>query len=326
MERRSALALGLGSATLALATRPAAVLSQTGRFPDRPVKLIVPYSPGGGGDTLTRQLAPRLADRLGVSVVVENRPGAGGNLGTEAGLKAPADGYTLVAISASYPCQAIVSKLSFDPLTDYTPIALVSREPGILIVNPDFPAKTLRELIELAKARPASLAYGSAGHGSQAHFNTEYMAYRAGIRLNHVPYKGTSQAFNDMLGGNIQLMFATPQFVVPFAKAGRTRVLGVAGAERLSALPDVPTFGEAGLAFEFIAWNGIIAPKGLPAEIATRLNTEVDAVLKSREVVDKLAADGVGTIGGPPDRLSSLIRADIERWRDTAQRAGIKPE
>ncbi|MFZ4759758.1 MAG: Bug family tripartite tricarboxylate transporter substrate binding protein, partial [Burkholderiaceae bacterium] len=212
MERRRALTLGLGTAALALAARPATVHAQATRFPDRPVKLIVPYSPGGGGDTLARQLAPRLADRLGVQVVVENRPGAGGNLGTEAGLKAPADGYTLVAISASYPCQAIVSKLSFDPLVDYTPITLVSREPGILIVNPDFPAKSLRELIELAKARPGTLAYGSAGHGSQAHFNTEYMAYRAGIRLNHVPYKGTSQAFNDMLGGNIQLMFATPQF------------------------------------------------------------------------------------------------------------------
>lgn len=331
IERRKALVIGAGAiAAAALGVRAAPAAAQgtapSGRWPDRPIRLIVPFSAGGGGDTLARQLAPRLAERLGVQVVVENRPGAGGNLGTEAALKSPADGYTLVAISASYPCQAIVSRLSFDPLVDYTPISLVAREPGLLIVNPDSPARTLGELIALAKAKPSTIAYGSAGYGSQAHFNTEHMAHVTGVKLNHVPYKGTSQAFNDLLGGSIQFMFATPQFAVPFHRAGRTRILAVAGPERIAALPEIPTFTELGFPFEFIAWNGIGAPRGLPADVAARLNTEVDAVLKSREIVEKFAADGVRTIGGPADRLSTLISADIERWRDIAQRAGIKPE
>lgn len=329
MDRRRALALtAVGAATLPAATRPGAAVAQqpAARWPDRPVRLIVPYSAGGGGDTLARQLAPRLAERLGVAVNVENRPGAGGNLGTEAGLKAAPDGTTLVAISASYPCQAVISKLAFDPLADYVPIALLSREPGVLLVNPDFPAKTLREFAALAKAKPGALAYGSAGTGSQAHFNTEWMAFQMGVRLTHVAYKGTSQAFTDLLGGNIQTMFATPQFAVPMHRSGRTRVLAVAGNERLAAFPDVPTFAEQGVPFEFWAWNGIIAPRGLPAEIAARLNAEVNAVLASREVTEKLAADGVGAVGGAPERLSVLIRQDFERWRDVAQRAQIKAE
>ncbi|MFM1988492.1 MAG: hypothetical protein RJA99_1449 [Pseudomonadota bacterium] len=330
MDRRRALALAAGAVLAASASRSDDAAAQQpqagGRWPDRPVRLIVPYSAGGGGDTLARQLAPRLAERLGVAVNVENRPGAGGNLGTEGGLKAAPDGTTLVAISASYPCQAVISKLSFDPLVDYTPISLLSREPGVLLVNPDFPAKTLREFVALAKAKPGALAYGSAGLGSQAHFNTEWMAFLAGVKLNHVPYKGTSQAFTDLLGGNIQTMFATPQFAVPLHRSGRTRVLAVAGTERLASLPDVPTFAEQGLAFEFWAWNGLIAPRDLPTGIAARLNAEVNAVLGSREVNEKLAADGVGAVGGAPERLSALIRQDVERWREIAQRAQIKAE
>jgi tripartite-type tricarboxylate transporter receptor subunit TctC len=320
MRRRDALA---GGAAVLAGLLPARTPAQ-GRWPDRPIRLIVPYSAGGGGDTLARQLAPRLAERLGVPVVVENRPGAGGNLGTEAGLKAPADGYTLVAISSSYPCQAVISRLSFDPLTDYAPIVLLSREPGVLLVRPDFPARSVRELVELARARPGSLAYGSAGMGSQAHFNTEFMAWGMGIRLNHVPYKGTSQAFADLQGGNIQLMFGTPQFAIPQVRGARTRALGIAGPERLGGLPDVPTFAEAGFPFEFIAWNGIIAPRGTPADVVARLNAEINAVTSSRELADKLAADGVGTVGGPPERLSTLIREDIDRWRELAPRAQIR--
>lgn len=323
MDRRTLV--GAAGAAIVAAALPRTGSTQS-KFPDRPIRIIVPYSAGGGGDTLARLLAPRLADRLGTSVVVENRPGAGGNLGTEQGLKSPPDGHTLVAISSSYPCQAVISKLGFDPVADYTPITLISREPGVLIVNPDFPAKSLRELIELAKTRPGAYAYGSAGLGSQAHFNTEHMAHLAGVKLNHIPYKGTSQAFNDMLGGNIHLMFGTPQFVVPFSRSGRTRVIAVAGPERLAALPDAPTFREAGLDFDFIAWNGIVAPRGVPSDVAVRLTAEFDAVLRSREIADRFNADGVRPIGGAADRLSTLIRADIERWREVARIANIKGE
>lgn len=330
MTRRSLLQLSAVYALASAAPIPGALPSaraQT-RFPERPIRIIVPYSAGGGGDILARAMAPRLAERLGVPVVVENRAGAGGNLGTEHGLKSPADGYTLVAISSTYPCQAVVSrKLGFDPLNDYTPVSLMSAGPAVLAMGKHVGVQNMAGFIELARRTPGSQAYGSAGVGSQAQFATELFAHLAGIQLNHVAYKGTSQAFNDLLGGSIAVAITTPAFITPFIRSGRALGLAVSGPKRLPQLPEVPTFAEVGLPdYEYTAWNALIAPKGLPPEVLARLNLEINHVLSTREVTEKIIADGVTPVGGEPETLSRQIRADILRWQEVARVANIREE
>jgi tripartite-type tricarboxylate transporter receptor subunit TctC len=318
--RRGFLKAALGFALVGAARAQA-------KFPSKPIRFIVPFAAGGGGDIVARLLAHRLSERLGSPVMVENKTGAGGNIGAEFVLRSPPDGYTLLNMSSTYPIQAAVSRLPFDPIADMQPIVMVSRDPVMIMVRSDSPIRGVPELLEHAGRNPGKLTYGSAGVGSIAHLGTEEMAHLMGIRLTHIPYKGTSQAFNDLIGGSLDLMLSSAAFGAPYVKSGRVRALVVVGERRHERFPEVATFKEAGYAaFQVHDWKALAGPRGMPPEVVAFLNAELNAVLKDRAVADKLEAEGSAPIGGTPAEMMATIIADIERWKSVAMRAKIQME
>ena len=317
---QTSLALAAGSSLPSFA-------QQAGRFPAKPIKFVVPFSAGGGGDTVARLLAQRLSERTNNPVVVENRTGAGGNIGTDFVLKSAPDGYTLLNMSSTYPIQAAVSKLPFDPIGDMQPIIMVSRDPVVLMVHPDSPLKNARDLIEAAKKAPGKITHGSAGVGSIAHLGMEELAFLMGVQLLHVPYKGSSQAFSDLLGSSVALMLSSATFSQPYIKAGRVRALGIAGTQRIPQLPDVPTFEEQGVkGYNVVDWKAVAGPKGIPPDVVAYLNAELNAVLKHKAVADKFEAEGTTAVGGSPEDMMKVVRSDIERWKSVAEKAKVKIE
>ena len=291
-------------------------------WPSRPIKLVAPFAPGGGSDFTSRLVAEKLSQRLGQTVLVDNKPGAGGNLGAEAAIKAPADGYTFLTISGSYAINSLLHKPSFDSLNDIVAIGQFTDEPTVLCVNPSVPAKTLKELVEYASAAPGKLAYGSSGPGGLVHLGTEFFLDAAGIKATHVPYRGTALALNDLLAGNVQILDGGTTTMVPYIKNNQVRPLAI--TKRIPQI-DVPTYGEQGYpTLEFNLWHGMIGPKGIPAEIVQRMNKELDAVMKSPEVSGRLAQDGVIAVGGTSEAFMETIRAEVKRWQDFIQRTGIK--
>ena len=325
IRRRVATTLGAG---LGLGIAAPAILAQGSgdRYPSRPIKIIVPLAAGGGGDLTARQIAAELTERMGNAVVVENRPGAGGSLGTEIAFKSPPDGYTLVMLSSSYTCNAALRPVPYDPVGDIEPIALFKRESLVLLGTASLPVKNLRELIDRAKREPGKITYGSSGVGGITHLSMEQMASLAGIQLNHVAYKGTGPALQDTIAGTVQLMFNSIAPSVPMVQT--KRVLGIAIAdERVSAMPEVPSFAEAGLpAFKSGLWHAVAGPKGIPPEIVARLNGELNAILQSNAMKTRLSTEGSKAVGGPPDELMKTIVADLAQWKAVVQRAGIKAE
>lgn len=319
----AALAVSLSSALIAFV--PSVFAQQP--FPSKPIRIIVPFSAGGGGDAMARKIGVRLGERTGVSVVVENRAGASGNIGAELVVRSAPDGYTLLSTSSTYGIQAGIGKAPFDPVGDVTPIIAVARAHPLIIVNPNSPFRSLRDLIESAKSQPGKLTYGTAGVGAIAHMTFEAMSSLAGIRMTHVPYKGSSQALTDLLGGNIDVTSANPVVATPLVRAGRVRALVTGGPSRYPALPEVPTSAEAGLpGFEPSDWKALLGPKGIPAEVVARLNSEVNAILKEKEFAAVLEADGSMAIGGTPAQLLALIKSDMERWRALVRDRQIKLE
>lgn len=317
---QAATALGAASALAAWA-------QQKDKFPSKPIKFVVPFSAGGGGDTVARMLAQRLSERINNPVVVENRIGAGGNIGSDFVLKSPPDGYTLLNMSSTYPIQAAVSKLPFDPINDMQPIIMVSRDPLLLMVHPDSPYRTAKDLVEAAKKNPGKIGHGSAGVGSIAHLGMEELAFDMKVDLLHVPYKGSSQAFSDLLGGNVALMLSSATFGQPYIKSGRVRALGISGQQRLPQLADVPTFEEQGIRnYNVVDWKAVAGPKGIPPDVVTFLNTELNAVLKHKAVTDKFEAEGTTAVGGTPEQMMQVVRSDIERWKSVAEKAKVKIE
>ena len=313
----------LAAFVLALAALPA--LAQP--YPSKPVRIVVPFAPGGGSDFIGRFIAQRLSASLGQQVIVENKPGAGGVLGIEQGLKAAADGYTLTLIASSYTVNPSVYKLSFDPVSDVTPIIQLSQGPLLVVVGAGVPVKTIMDLIGLAKAKPGALNFASSGQGSVIHLATELFDNMAGIRMNHVPYKGTGPALTDTISGQTQVFFSSTANAMPQVKAGRLRAIAVTTAQRIPALPDVPTMAEAGLrGYEVILWHGLIGPKGLQAAIVERINREATAVLQLKETAEKLQNDGVAPAGGSPAQFATQIGKEIGVWRKVAADAGIKAE
>jgi len=297
------------------------------QYPSKPVKIVVGFAPGGGSDFIARIIAQKLTERLGTQVIVENRPGAGSTLGSEVVVKSPPDGYTLLLTPASYTVNPSVYKLSFDALNDITPIVQLSRGPYVVAVNPSVPAKTLQELVALAKRDPDKLAYASSGNGSHVHVATEYFLYTAGIKITHVPYKGTGPALNDTIAGTTQLIFGSVATALQYVKSGRLRALAVTTPKRIAAAPEVPTVAEAGYpAYEVTNWHGLVGPKGLPKDIVARLNREVNEALKSKEVEKILASDGLEPAGGSAEELASIIRNEIGRWSQVVKRAGVKAD
>lgn len=296
-------------------------------WPARPIKLIAPFAPGGGSDFTSRLVAEKLSARLGQTMVVENKPGAGGNLGAEAAIRSPADGYTYLTISGSYAINSILHKPSFDSLNDIVAIGQFTDEPMVLTVNPSVPARTLGELVELCKREPGKLSYGSSGPGGLLHLGTEFFLDAADIRAAHVPYRGTALALADLLAGNLQILLGGVTTMLPYIKSGKVRGLATSATRRLAAAPDIPSYSEHGYpTLDFNLWHGMIGPKGIPDAIVSRLNAELDAVLKSPEVSGRLAEDGVITVGGPSEAFMSTIRAEVERWQAFIKRTGIKLE
>jgi len=303
----------------------AAGLAQSQQYPTKPVRIIAPFAPGGGTDFIARLIAQKLTERLGHQVIVENKPGAGGNLGAEFAVKSAPDGYTLLLVAGSYTVNPSLYKLSFDPVNDIMPLVQLSQGPFVVAVHPSVPANNLKELIELARRQPDKLSYASAGSGSITHLASELFLDMAKIKIVHIPYKGTGPALNDTIAGSTQLIFGSVSTTLQFIKSGRLRGLAVTTPRRISALPDLPTVAEAGVpGYEVVLWHGLVAPKGVPRPIVDRLNREANEVLKAKDMGDLLATDGVAPAGGTPEQFRAVIKADIERWRGVVKQANIK--
>jgi len=323
-RREERLTLFLRSAVFALLALAASVV-QSQQYPTKPVRIIAPFAPGGGTDFIARLIAQKLTERLGQQVIVENKPGAGGNLGAEFAVKSAPDGYTLLLVAGSYTVNPSLYKLSFDPVNDVTPLIQLSQGPFVVAVHPSVPANNLKELIELARRQPDKLSYASAGSGSITHLASELFLDMAKVKIVHIPYKGTGPALNDTIAGSTQLIFGSVSTTLQFIKSGRLRGLAVTTPRRISALPDLPTVAEAGVpGYEVVLWHGLVAPKGVPRPIVDRLNREANEVLKAKDMGDLLATDGVAPAGGTPEQFRALIKADIERWRGVVKQANIK--
>ena len=298
-------------------------------WPTKPIRLIAPFPPASTSDVIGRVLGQKLGQRLGQPVVVDNRVGASGNIGADAIAKAAPDGYTIGIVTSSTQAVAVglSSKLPYDPLKDFTPITMLANSPYVLVLYPGVPARDIKELIALAKAKPGSLNFGSAGPASLAHLASALFATLSGIELTHVPYKSTAQSVIDLIAGRIEMQFATIAPSLANIRAGQLRALAVTGRKHSDALPDVPTMDEAGVkGYEATLWFALTAPAGLPPAIAARLNKETVDILNSAEMKETLAQQGFVPDPGTPDALAAQIRGDIGKWRDVIAKAGIKPE
>ena len=297
-------------------------------FPSRPLRVIVPFSPGGAVDGPMRLIAQHLSQRLGQPVVVENKPGAGATIGTDVVAKAAPDGYTLLLASQTNAISAtLYSNLPFDPIEDFTPVALIGREPGVVVVNPAVPVTTLQQLIAYVKERPGQIDYASSGNGSGQHLFAALLASRTGMKMNHVPYRGSGQATTDLLGGVVAMSIPGTAGMVGHIKAGKLRALAVTGAARSPQLPDVPTVMEAGVPdYEAYVWMGLLAPKGTPPAIVERLNREVLAVLVQEDVKKYMATAGIEIVGSTPAEFGTFFRHEKNLWAKVIRDTGAKIE
>ncbi len=296
----------------------------TTAYPTRPIKIIVGFAPGGGSDFIARIVAQKLTQKLGQTVFVENRPGAGGNLGAEIALKSAGDGYTLFLAATSYTVNANLYKLPFDPVLDITPIARLASGPFIIATNTELPVKNLKALVDLAKKEPGKLAYASAGNGSITHIATEYFLTTANIDVLHIPYKGTSPALTDTISGQVQFIFGTVASTMPHVQSGKLKPLAVTTASRLAALPNVPTVMESGYpTFDVSFWHGLIGPKGIPPDIVDKLNLAVRESLNDPSMTQQLAADGLTPSSDTPQEFANLIAQEVGRWGTLVKARGI---
>lgn len=299
--------------------------AQSGQpYPVRPIRLIVPFAPGGPVDNMARVLAPRLATSFGQSVVVDNRPGAAGLIGIEAGVRASPDGYTMTMVSSSYSASAATLKLPYHPVNDVTPIVLLNISPQLAVVHPSVPIASVSELIAYAKANPGKLNYGSSGTGGSVHLSTEFFNMLAGTKMTHVPYKGQGPALNDVMGGQIQLLLGSPATIYTHVKANRLRAIAVTSARRSTVMPDVPTFTETVPGYETYAWQAMLGPKALPKALVTRWNSEVNRVLQMPEVRARMIADGTEPGGGGPERFFDILKRDLAKWHKVVAHGGVK--
>jgi tripartite-type tricarboxylate transporter receptor subunit TctC len=306
-----------------------AAVAHAQNYPAKPVRVITPFTAGSAIDTLARVLGQKLGDTWGQQVVIDNRIGANGIIGTEAAAKAPPDGYAVYLgnISTLAVNPHLYLKLPYDALRDFAPVTLAATIPVVLVVHPSLPVKSVRELIALAKAHPGQLNYASGGTGSAQHLPMEMLRVDTGINIMHVPYKGLGPAFSDVLGGQVPMMFTGVSNVVPYMKAGRLRVLAIGSPKRSPSLAEVPTVAEAGVpGFDFDSWTGYLVPVGTPANLIARLHTDITRTLTAPDVRDKLVTLGFDLVGGTPDAFATLIRNDIARFGKLIKAAGIRAE
>lgn len=302
----------------------AAIGVHAGKYPDKPIRFIVAFPPGGSSDILARAIGQKLAEKVQQSVVVDNRPGGGSIIGTGIAAKAAPDGYTILLVASSFVINpSIHSKLPYDVIGDFVPISLVARVPLVLLINPSTPAKSVGQLIALAKSRPGQLNFGSGGVGTSPHLAGELFKSLAGISIVHVPYRGANLALADLLGGRVQLVFANMPVAMSQIKSANLRPLAVTDSKRLTALPRVPTLAEAGVPeYEAVAWYGVVGPAGIPRGIITRLNMEFVKILDMPDIKERLASDGAEPFSSTLDEFATLIKTEIVKWADVVKKSG----
>ena len=323
MLRRTTVA-----ALLFLFAAPAA-FAQYGTYPSRPIKWVVPYTPGGITDTVTRLVAQRVQDAVGQPVVVENKPGANSIVGADLVAKSAPDGYTVLTVIAAHAANATLyaGKLPFDPVKSFVPISLAASAPLILTVNNDFPAKDVKELIAYARANPGKISFGSSGVGASAHLTTEMLKQAAAIDMVHVPFKGTAPALTALLAGDIQVLVDVPSSMMPHARAGKLRALGMFSAKRIAGAPEVPTLGEAGgPSLEGSTWVLFLAPAGTPREAVNRLSAEVAKILAAPDVRARFEQLGIEAVGNTPEQAARFLDDEIAKWAKVINTAGVKAE
>lgn len=294
------------------------------KYPTKPIRMIAPFSPGGGSSIIGRMVTTPVAEALGQSVVIDNRPGAGGAIGAELAVNATPDGYTLINVSSSYCATSAYRKPPYDPVKDITPIALIGTTGLLIIVNPSVPARNVKELIDYMHAHPGKLNYASVGNGSVTHLALEYFKIVTKTDMVHVPYKGSGPGLTSVISGETQLSALSMVPTLPHVKAGRLRAIAITSPKRSSLMPDVPTVGETVPGFQVVHWYGIWGPKGIPQSIVTRWNREVAKVVKDPTMAKRLQDRGIDPAGGPPSQLRNLIASDIKRWNHVIQVAHIK--
>jgi len=311
---------------LVCALLPAWPASAAEAYPDKPIRLIVPQPPGGTSDILARVLALKLAENLRQQIIIDNRAGASGTIGTDLAAKSPPDGYTLVLVYTTHATTpGIYGKLPYDPVADFAPITLAAAAPLLLVVHPKIPVTSVKELIAYAKARPGELNFCSAGNCSGSHLAGELFNTMTGVKLTHIPYKGSGLAITELIGGQVQLMFAGIVPIDPHVKSGRVRSIAVSSAKRSVAIPQVPTIAESGLpGFEVVGWYGVLAPARTPHPIVVRLHNELVKILQTQDIRDRLLSEGAEPVGNTPAEFTAFIKTDIGRWAKVIKAAGAK--
>ena len=305
----------------------AAQTPDASRFPTKPIRLIVPFPPGGSNDILGRFLAQKMSDRLGQQTIVDNRAGADGIIGTELAARAPADGHTLLIVSTSYTMNPAIHKLPYDPVKSLAPISLIASGGNVIAVHPSLPIKTVKELIAVAKAKPGQLRYASSGIGGFNHFGGELFNTMAGVKLVHIPYKGGGPAMLDVMSGQVEMTFCTLIQALPHMRSGKLKALGVGSARRSPLLPEVPTIAESGVpGYDGTIWWGVLGPAGIPGAIVTRLNTEIGVILRDPEMGKRLIAEAAEPVIETPEAFGKLIVNDIGKWSSVAKQAGLRAE
>jgi tripartite-type tricarboxylate transporter receptor subunit TctC len=321
LPRRNFLHLAAGAAALPAVSR----IARAQAYPTRPVRIIVPFPPGGPYDIVARLIGPPLSERLGQPFIIDNRPGAGGNIGTEAVVRAPADGYTLLLVGVGSAINAtLYDKLNFNFIRDIAPVAGISREPSVMVVHPSVPTKTVPEFVAYAKANPGKINMASSGNGTGPHMVGELFKMMAGVNLVHVPYRGGGPALTDLLGGQVQVMFIALPASIESIKAGKVRALAVTTATRSEVLPDVPSVGDFVPGYEASVWFGVGAPKATPAEIVEKLNKEINAGLADPNMKTRLADLGGTVLAGSPADFGKLIAEETEKWGKVVKLSGAK--
>jgi tripartite-type tricarboxylate transporter receptor subunit TctC len=304
-----------------------AVAAESG-YPERPVRVIVTFPPGGGTDIVARMVFQKVAERLGATFIIDNRGGAGGTIGTDLAAKAPADGYTLVVISGSHTINpSLYAKLPYDAVRDFAPVTMLVTGPGLLVIHPSLPARTVRQLIAMAKERPGQMLYASAGNGTPPHLAAELFKHLTQTNIVHIPYKGNAQAMTDLVAGQVSLSFPTIPSALPHVHAAKLRALGVTSARRSSALPGIPALAEAGVpGYEGSAWYGVLAPAGTARGIIEKLQSELHSALDSPELRDKLIAQGLEPVASAPAEFAATIALELTKWSKVVAASGAKIE
>jgi tripartite-type tricarboxylate transporter receptor subunit TctC len=301
----------------------AADLQAQAKWPNRPIRLLTPFAPGGGSDILARALGPLVSEAIGTTIVVDNRPGGGGTLGASLAINAAADGYTFILVSGSYGANAALHNLPYDSVTDITPIILIGETGLIATMNPKSPIKSIKDLIDYANANPGKLHFGSAGIGGLGHLSQELFQLMTKVQLTHVPYKGSGPVMNALLAGEVQSSFSSLVPSIPHIKSGRLYPIGITTPKRNPAVPDVPSIGETVPGYAVTHWYGIWGPKGIPKEIAARMNQEFGKVIRSDAISKWLATEGMVAAGGPPEQLLERVKSDVQQWKRVVKEAKI---